>query len=744
MINEQPENGKKLTELTTNGSALPPVRPRQEQETADLREWLEIAMRRWRWMLLLFIAVIILAVVWTASRQRYYAAIAEVMASKTISISDNSSSSIPALKSLESLSSSRTVSTQVRMLQSPDFQDEVFQQLAPEMRVGGVPKVDIVNTEKDEVISITVTATSPERATEFARLMVKTYIAKDIESSREMLTTALKYIDKEQKRVSRELADARRNIAEFEMQYGTIGDGGKLSQFKDRIRELEMQTSQAEQDAIMAGELKVLLAKKLTTQDPTIVLDVTEEQNPLIDKIDMQIQDLEGKRIELALRLVPDAPEIKRIEESLQAVQERRQRYLETRVTSKKNTVNPIFQQLQADYIKASTDEDIAIIRTRVLKAETSRRAKMLANLPSLEIRAGDMVGQVKFLEETYALLSQNYQTMRISEAAKVSNIRIISQPKALNTPVSPNVMKNMAIAVLLGLLLAVGLAALLEIFDDRIYSQKIIERLSNRPMLAYIPFVHDQDPLISKNDSKHNQILESMRLLRSNIDFTALDKSMRVIAVTSAGAGEGKSTTAANLAAVLALDGKKVLLVDADLRKPKVHDIFEVDRSVGLTNILTQNMPISEAITKSTIEGVSLLTSGPLPPNPPEVLNSQATRRVIADLAKMFDYVILDTPPAAGLSDVSVIASLVDGMIIVIAANQARRLQLQGALATLEQLGAPIIGFVFNKINPGSGRYGYYYNYYYYNYYYYTAYGDDEQTPGNKRKRRKHRSENK
>ena len=419
---------------------------------------------------------------------------------------------------------------------------------------------------------------------------------------------------------------------------------------------------------------------------------------------------------------MPDAPEVKQIDGAIEAAKKRRTQYQETRITSKQSGVNPLFQELQKEYLVAATEADAATIRQRVLQRGIDQRRQLLDSLPDLEIKAGDLLTKVKQLESTDALLSENYQTMRIGEAAKISRVRVMSQAIASSHPVSPNVSKNIAVASLLGVLLALALAAVLEVFDDRIYSQSHIERLSNRPILAYIPAIRNQLPIISQSNKYVSSLLESMRLLRSNIGFASIDKPIKIIAVTSAGAGEGKSTTVVNLASVLAMDGKRVLILDADLRKPKIHTYFDEPRGNGFTNVITGSQRLADVIIISEIEGVSILPAGMLPPNPPEVLNSQASHRVIAELATMYDYILIDTPPTAGLSDVPVIAGQVDGILIVVAAQQTQRGQLQNAMLTLEQLDAPILGFVFNKI---TAKGGYRYSHYYYNYNYNYNYKD-------------------
>ncbi len=173
---------------------------------------------------------------------------------------------------------------------------------------------------------------------------------------------------------------------------------------------------------------------------------------------------------------------------------------------------------------------------------------------------------------------------MRISEQARLSNVRVVTEAPQEGSPVSPKVPQNIAVCFLLALLCAVGVAKVLETLDDRIYDAMMLERMSGRPVLAIVPFIHDDQPQLIHYTGYHSTVLESIRLLRGNLLFANLDNPVHVVGISSAGAGEGKSTTAINLAVAFALDGKRVALVDADLRRPSLHRYFDLPNGKGLT----------------------------------------------------------------------------------------------------------------------------------------------------------------
>ncbi|RFU64753.1 CpsD/CapB family tyrosine-protein kinase [Peribacillus glennii] len=214
---------------------------------------------------------------------------------------------------------------------------------------------------------------------------------------------------------------------------------------------------------------------------------------------------------------------------------------------------------------------------------------------------------------------------------------------------------------------------------------------------------------LIAYNQPKLH-ITEQYRLVRTNILFSSVDRNLKTIIVTSPEPSEGKTTTAANLAIVLAQQGKHVLLVDADLRKPSVHHSFKVSNIQGLTSVLTKKTDLEEAIYKTHVPFLNILTSGPIPPNPAEILDSKAMEMIIEKLKGMFEFVIFDTPPVLAVTDSQIIANKCDGIVMVVASGKTNKEHAVKTKELLEKTKSKIIGVVVNGVD--SKRDGYYYEY--------------------------------
>lgn len=207
----------------------------------------------------------------------------------------------------------------------------------------------------------------------------------------------------------------------------------------------------------------------------------------------------------------------------------------------------------------------------------------------------------------------------------------------------------------------------------------------------------------------------EAFRTLRTNIQFSSLDKELQTIAVTSSGSGEGKSTVIANLAITMAESGKKVILVDCDLRKPSIHKKMGISNALGLTNVLVQDVKKEDCMVKTEVDNLLILTSGPIPPNPAELLGSKKMRAFIEALKDEFDLILIDAPPVLAVTDAQILSTVVDGVIFVASYGEAQKNAIVDAKQLIDKVGGKILGVVFNKVpNEACGYHGKYYKRYY------------------------------
>ncbi|MEA2684655.1 MAG: tyrosine-protein kinase [Chloroflexota bacterium] len=289
------------------------------------------------------------------------------------------------------------------------------------------------------------------------------------------------------------------------------------------------------------------------------------------------------------------------------------------------------------------------------------------------------------------------------------------------STPVSPKPLLNITFAVAAGLIAGLGLAFLLEYLDNTVKRDYDVRLRLNMPLLGLVVFrggarrhgSADPVALVSLRHSK-DPMAEAYRAIRTNVNFAVQDKQMRNLLVTSSVPGEGKTSTATNLAVVMAQAGRRVILVDADFRRPNVHKFFSKTRNVGLGNLIMGEEPNDELVQETAVPNLRIVCSGPNPPNPSELLGSPAMTSVMAKLNELCDVVVYDTPPIGAVTDATVLAGRCDGVILVVERGKTSVPAILRSKETLDAVRAPILGVVLNKVRGGEARTYYYYYYQY------------------------------
>jgi capsular exopolysaccharide synthesis family protein len=290
----------------------------------------------------------------------------------------------------------------------------------------------------------------------------------------------------------------------------------------------------------------------------------------------------------------------------------------------------------------------------------------------------------------------------------------VVEQHASIPTsPVIPKNNRNLAVALALGVLLGIGFAVLRDRLDNTVKDQQSFEKVADVAVVANIPLDKDRNknPAISFN-SDRSAIAESFRELRTNLQFLDVDDPPRTLLVTSSLPSEGKSTTAINIALALAEAEHNVVLVDGDLRRPKLDNYLDLIGSVGFSTLLTGRASVREVLQKTRFPGLTVLTSGTIPPNPSALVGSLAAKKVLSELRADFDYVIVDSSPLLAVTDAAVLAAAADGVLLISRYGKTKNDQLEHAVRNLRNVEARIVGAVFTMV-PARGNASYSYRYY-------------------------------
>jgi capsular exopolysaccharide synthesis family protein len=314
--------------------------------------------------------------------------------------------------------------------------------------------------------------------------------------------------------------------------------------------------------------------------------------------------------------------------------------------------------------------------------------------------------------DEFVAMVSE----LESPEEGRRPDARVVVEQRASlpTSPVIPKKVRNISVGFALGVLLGIALAVLRDRFDNTVKNRQILEDTTGAGLIATIPFDKQRrkDPAISFAGDR-STIAEAFRELRTNLQFLEVDNPPRVMVLASSLPGEGKTTTAINIALSLAEAEHNVVLVDGDMRRPKIADYLDLIGSVGFSTVLTGRASLQEVLQKTRFPGLTVLTSGGIPPNPSELLGSMAAQKVINDLRTSFDYVIIDSSPLLAVTDAAILAAASDGVLIIARFTETKREQLAHAVGNLKNVGAPILGAMFTMMHTRGAESYYYYGYY-------------------------------
>lgn len=459
-------------------------------------------------------------------------------------------------------------------------------------------------------------------------------------------------------------------------------------------------------------------------------------ENKLVGDLAVRLADLQRERAELATTFTADYPKVRQIQSQiaeLDATLARERGRVAGRITN--------------DYLAAVRREDLVAQAF----SEQQKQANLIAGR---SVQYNILKREVETNQQLYEGLLQRLKEAGVSAGLKASNIRIVDAAEPPKKPARPNLPLNLALAVLLGTGLGVGAAFLQEHLDNSLKTSEDVERFLGLPALALIPAVESLNgrrgdvhrlygqskPLpngkpqpsalpprwyrIDVETPQQSALAEAFRSLRTSVLLSTADRPPRTLLVSSSQPSEGKTTISINLAISFAQLGQRVLLIDGDMRRPSVRKAFDLDNSLGLVSYLTGQQDWRAAVRPTGLESLDALVCGPVPPNPAELLSSERMRTLLSEAKAEYHFVVVDSPPLLNVADSRILATLVEGVVLVVKGGATPRELAHRAGAYARDVGANLIGVVLNNLNLRGGDD--YYRYYHYNYY-----GSDEHQRG-------------
>ena len=419
--------------------------------------------------------------------------------------------------------------------------------------------------------------------------------------------------------------------------------------------------------------------------------------NAFIQQQKSELASLQRQQAQLSEKLGDKHPDMQRVQAAIQNSQ------------AKLNAeIAKVVQSVRSEYQTALAQENSLVSALNQQKGEA---LSMNRKAISYGVLARDVQGS----KQIYDSLMQRAKETGVAGELKTSNIRVVDRAERPRAPVSPRAGRNILLGLFGGFMIACGLVFFFEYLDSHIKTPDDIKTHLGLSHLGLLPVINEKllngkYPLLS--DGVPQNFSEAFRGIRTNVLFATAQEGSRSVVVTSTGPGEGKSMVAGNMAVGLAQAGQRVLLIDADMRKPKIHEIFAIPQEPGLSNLLVGKSKASDVVRRTTVPGLWILSAGRTPPNPAELLGSTRFRDFVASLKEHFDWVLIDSPPVMAVTDASLVAHHASGVLFVIGAEMTSRHAAKRALDQLEQAQASFVGAVLNRVDLD--RNPYYYSDYY------------------------------
>jgi polysaccharide biosynthesis transport protein len=560
--------------------------------------------------------------------------------------------------------------------------------------IGHLRVVPVTDTR---VVEIRYTDTDPRLAASIVNTLTNEFIEQNLEFNFRASKEASQWLNEQ-------LSEQRTKVEQSELalqRYRERGNALSLGEGQNlvvqRLSDLNTAATRARTDRF---EKEALYRQLLDVQHNPDALDGIPSvfSNGFIQGLKSDLTKLQNERATLAQTLGAKHPEMARVDSALESTR--------ARLGAE---VGNLVESVHQDYLAALAEEES-------LTRELDDQKKNALALNRQAIDYGVLQREADSNRLIYQNLLQRANEVAVSAELKVSNAQVLDAAETPTSPVSPRVRLNLLVGLLGGLVLGVVMAFLTEHWDNRIKLPADVARYLGVPFLGMLPYVSAKtlkgSPPILSSRVVPPMFSEAFRTVRTNVLFSAVADDAKTLMVTSAAPGEGKSTVAANLAMALARSGKRVLVIDADMRQPSLHTLFNGPQQPGLSNVLTGRAKPSEAIVKTTASGLWLLTSGRCPPNPSELLGSKRFEELVRSLAASFDWVVLDGPPVMPVTDSAVLAQHAALRVFVVNVNKTRRRVVQSALERLDAAGISVTGVVLNGADVTRDRY-YYRDYY-------------------------------
>ncbi len=686
------------------------------REDASLRDYLKIISKR-RWVAVtVFVAVFLAVAIFTLSATPIYKATARVFVDP-----GTQNNEVNLQQMTQAIDASAYIQTQLGILKSDSIARTVVWKMGlykSQKESGGIlsffglkdppgpgkqmedavrsfqGKLSVEEEKNSNIIKVSYVDENPVHAADVANEVVQTFIERNLEMKVEPARAAIAWLNSQLGVIKNQMTQSTDQLQDFKRSKELIQTGDKGSNISVQALSDLNQKLLAAQAARSAAQVKYQIVQKLKSTPNGLMTLPEVINNNVIQNLDGQKSALEKKIADASKKYGPRHPEMVSLRNEMTALNKQI-----------RQEVDFIVLSIQNSYIEALKDE-------QNLRAAFDKQKTNAIQYDKSASEYDIMKQGVEGSRDIYDAVLKKFQESSLTGSMNMSNVQLLDNAVPVEKPYLPNKKINFLLGLVIGLMGGIGAAFTMEFLDNTFKTPEDVEEYLRLPMLGTIPRIKDIETFMSDPKSAD---AEAFRNIRGNLLLSTGDKPPKIMQICSAGHSEGKTTFALNIAAVMAAAGERIMLMDADLRKPRLHKMMKVPNRLGLSSLLSGQAGLDSVITKSGTEGVEIITAGPIPPNPSELLGSRTMKESLLELSGRYDRVIIDCPPLAGLADAHLVSPMADGMILVIRGGKTPRDLVIKSKKNLEAIKAHVLGVVLNDVHGRSDQYYYQYNYGYY-----------------------------
>lgn len=704
----------------------------ESDEQLPLARYWNIVVKRIWTTSLVFVLVVTLAAVFTFKQQKVYQAEATIIIDLALPnlLGRQVEQPVVEFSPGDMWAQDKYFSTQYSIIKSRSLAEKVVEKygLADNLVFLGLDKVDdedelrdrlakidpvvvlqhsieVVPAVENRVVGVRASHTDPETAMLLANAVTETYAQGKVDRRMESTYAAYDWLTKQYQDVKARLEGSEEALYKFKKDNNILSTSleDRQSITRQRLMSLNdrLTTVRAERIQLLAEvrQIRAARAKPGSRESFESVLS-----SPLVQQLKATRADLLRQQADLG-PLMDKHPAVVSVREKLARVE-----------SDLDHEINSIHDSAE-NRLKVLQRTETA------LQAEVEAVKSQALEINQKEIKYTQLLRENETNTKLHEVVLTRLKETDLSRLMRDSNVRVLDRAEVPLIPTKPKVMLNMLVGIILGLGAGVAMAFLRETLDGTVHTQEQVEAELGLTFLGVIPnFQPDQrdgeaipsgQSELYVHDFPKSSLAECVRTIRTNLMFMSPDRRFRRLLISSAGPQEGKTTTALNIAIAMSQSGSRVLLVDTDMRRPRVHKVFDMDNLVGLTSLLLGEKTYEEAIGQTRVPNLDVLRCGPIPPNPTELLHTRRFVEIVEELDTRYDVVIYDSPPIVAVADSMVLSNLVDGVIFVIRSGVTRLDLAKRAKERLVGVNGTILGSVVNAIDLGDRRSGYYYSYY-------------------------------